>query len=542
MDFFEIDEKRNKLVLKRFAVARAAIITIVALSCAIVQVKSRVAFDLSTTYLYAVFAVAFIESLVVAAVLRTAYQPTARFSFVLLTADLVLITAVVMLTGGDRSALAFLYIAAILSASILLSFSWSIAIATICSGLFLLAVAAEHAGLVAPASAFRSMDPPMAVWELWAYLSMKVLAFYLTAFLSGYLSHRIGELQSFQHDLLNSFSSGFICVDRDLRVTFFNAAAAGLLQRATPECIGKDVSSAFPVVGEGPNPLREAVVEEKECQGKEVHISRGDGKQIPVGVTVSPLRNHSGKPVGALASFVDLTELKRMEERLRRADRLAAVGEMSASLAHEIRNPVASIRGAVQELAENLRLTGTEEQLMKIAIKESDQLSKIISSFLEFVDTSPIGKAPFELGEILDDAVQAAERRFARNGDVRILRDYPEALGNMTGDRRRIKEALVCIIQNGIEAMAGGGELRIGAGGCDDSPGGLSVRIQDEGVGIPAGDIDRVFDLFFTTKPGGMGLGMAIAHKIITSHGGSIDIESIEGEGTIITLALPREV
>lgn len=542
MDLFETDPKRRELILKLFIAARATIVSIVALSCTIAHVKNRAVFDLGTAYLTAVFAVALAESLIVAIVLKSGYEPTTRFLSIFLTADLALISAVVVLTGGGRSVFAFLYIATILSASILLSFNWSISFATLCSGLFLLVTLLEHNGLVTPASAFRLMDPPMKVWEIWAYSGTKVLAFYLAAFLSGHLSRRIGVLRSFQHNLLNSFSSGFICADRDLRVTFFNAAAEGLLQRSRSECIGKDISLVFPMAGEGANPVEEAVAQEKECHGKEVDVIRGDGKHIPVGVTTSIIKDRTGKPSGALASFVDLTELKRMEDKLRRADRLAAVGEMSASLAHEIRNPVASIRGAVQELSENLALNGTEAQLMKIAIRESDQLSKIISSFLAFVDTSPLGKESFDLGRMLEEAVQAAQMRVDRNGAVEVVLECPDSLRNMTGDRRRMKEALVDIIQNAIEAMEQGGALRICVGQCDGAAGGFSICITDEGVGIPADEVDRVFDPFYTTKPRGIGLGMAIAHNIVTSHGGTIDIESVEGEGTTITVALPREV
>jgi len=538
---FETDPKRRKLILKRFVAARAVIVAFAALSCAFVHVKNGTVFDLSTAYLNAIFAVAVIESLIVGIAFKTGYEPAPRFLSAFLTVDLVLISAIVVLTGGGRSAFAFLYIATILSTSIFLSFNWSILFATICSALLLLVTFIEHNGLVTPASAFRLLDPPMTLWESWAYSSMKVLAFYLAAFLSGYLSRRIGVLRSFQHNLLNSFSSGFICADRDLKVTFFNAAAENLLQRVARECVGEDISMVFSPVGEGPNPLEDAIIREKECHGKEVEVNRGDGKRIPVGVTTSVLRDRNGKTCGALASFVDLTELKRMEERLRRADRLAAVGEMSASLAHEIRNPVASIRGSVQELSENLALDGTAGQLMKIAIRESDQLSRIISSFLAFVDTSSLSKELFDLSKVVDEAMRMARGRVESNGAIEISPAYGDALGNMTGDRRRIKEALANIIQNAIEATQGGGAVRIHAGVCEEAPDGFSISIQDEGVGIPREEVDRVFDPFYTTKPQGIGLGMAIAHNTIASHGGTIDIESAEGKGTAITVTLPRE-
>ena len=453
MNFFEKDIEQSKLILKKFAGVRAVLVLVVGLLCVAMQVRGGATLDISSVYLYIIFFIALVESLIVGVVLGTAFRPTVRFSLVLLLADLVLISAIVSLSGGGRSAFAFLYIAAILSASVLMSFRWSILIATVSSALFVLIVVIEHMGMISPASPFSGMGPPMSSDEIWAYSAMKILAFYLTAFLSGYLSDRIGTLQSIQHNILNSFSSGFISADQNHKVTFFNSAAAELLRRPRSECIGHDVSAIFPTDEDGTNPLRDAIINAKECQGKEMMICRGDGRQIPIGITASPLKGINGKPTGAVASFVDLTEMKRMEEELRRADRLAAIGEMSASLAHEIRNPVAAIRGSVQEMSENLNLAGTNEKLMSIAIKESDQLSRIITSFLRFVNTNTMEKAPLEISEVLGDAVRAVQEQSVLNGAVRFEKECPDSAGLVLGERLLIKEVLINLIQNGVEAM-----------------------------------------------------------------------------------------
>ena len=539
MDLFEVDIEHSRYTLRRFAAARAVLVLLVALLCVIAQAGGDVSVDLNTACLYAIFFVAMVESLIVVAILGTAFRPTTRFSFVLLTADLVLISAVVALTGGSRSAFAFLYIAAILSTSLLLAFNWSLVIATISSGLFVAMALMEHTGVVSAASVFR-LGPPMRADEMWAHLGMKVLAFYLAAFLAGYLSRRIGMLRSIQHNILNSFSSGFISVDNDRKVTFFNTAAAKLLQRPRSQCVGKDISDVFSVAQDGSNPLEDAVAEGKDCQGKEIVVRRGDQQVIPVGVTASPLKGGGGKSVGAVASFVDLTDMKRMEEELRRADRLAAIGEMSDSLAHEIRNPVASIRGAMQELGENLNLTETNERLIRIAIRESDQLNRIVSSFLEFVDTSRMEKGPFDVCKLIEEAVEGIEDQNGRNGGVRIEKECPETVGCIVGERDQIRKALVNLVKNGVEAMPKGGLLRVWAQHSEDMDGRVSISIHDTGVGIPAEHVGKVFDPFYTTKPQGIGLGMTIAHKVIAGNGGTIDLESTEGSGTTVTIALPK--
>jgi len=533
--------EQNKLVMRRFAMFRALIVSILLLLCFALHLRSAAALDLSTAYLYAILFVALIESVVIIIIMTHGHTPGVRFSFLLLCADLTLISAVVALTGGNRSMFAFLYIAAILSTSILLSFDWSLVIATISGVLFVVMMFLEANGYIVPASAFRWQEPTLAPGDRWAYTGMKILAFYLTAFLAGHLSRRVGQLQSLQHNILNNFSSGFISVNRDRIVTFLNPAGSALLQRSPSETVGTHVSKAFSVTGGQSNPLEDAIAEQKECQSREIMVRRGDGKEVPVGVTVSLLRNSATKLIGAVASFINLTELKRMEERLRRADRMAAVGEMSTVLAHEIRNPVASIRGAIQELSENLRLDGADGRLMEIAIRASDQLNKIVSDFLEFAGITPRERRRFNVGRLLEEVVETAERRFACNGSIRIVRERLDEPGTAVGDRTQIKEAVLNVVQNGIEAMPCGGELRIRVLEDEESSENVSIVIQDTGNGLSREEVDRIFDPFYTTKQDGVGLGMAVVHRIIASHGGTIDVESGKGKGTAVTIVLPRQ-
>ncbi len=526
---------------KRFALMRALIISLVALLCVALSVKSGASTDPSTVGLYAVLFIAFIESFIIVVIMRRGYQPRTRLPFLLLSADLLLTSGIVILTGGSESPFNFLYIAVILSASILLSFKESLLFGAICSAFFLLAVFLERGLSIVPAFPFRWQKAAMPPDELSAYLGMNVFAFFLTVILAGYLSRQVGLLQMFQRNILNSLSSGFIGIDRNCMVTLLNPAGAGLLRRHISEGLGKHVSEVFATPPGQPNPIEESVAEQRECRSKEVTVTRGDGKRIPVGITVSLLRDNSRKITGAVASFTDLTELKRMEEDLRRADRLAAIGEMSAVLAHEIRNPAASIRGAIQELAENVKLDGTDAQLMKIAIREADQLERIVSDFLGFVRPNPRGKEQFDVNQFLEEVVQVAERCLIPGSKVSILKEWPESLGNIMADRGQIRQAVLNVIQNGVEAMPEGGALRIRAGDDGESAGYIGIFVEDEGNGVSPEEACKLFDPFYTTKPHGIGLGMSIVHRIITSHGGSIDFESSSGKGTTVRMMLPRE-
>ncbi|RJP21318.1 MAG: PAS domain S-box protein [Candidatus Abyssobacteria bacterium SURF_5] len=535
IDPFKTDLEQSSLILKRFALARAFIVTIVAVYCGFLQVSTGARTDLSTAYLFAILAVALIESFLVAGIIAAGYAPTMRMSLFLLCADLVLISAITLMTGGSASVFVFLNVAVILSASLLLSLNWSAFVATICSLLFLAVMVLELHGYVLPASPFQVKAMNMSGLHRWADTGMKIFAFYLTAFLGGLLSHRVGLLQSFHESILNSLSSGYLSINRDQMVTYLNPAGSRLLKWERMDAVGKNVSTIFPVI-DVPNPLVEAIAKQKESNSREIAVMRGDGKTIPVGVTVSPIKSSTQKLLGAVGSFIDLTELKQMEDRLRRADRLAAIGETSAGLAHEIRNPVASIRGAVQELSENLKLEDSNRQLFSIVVRECDQLGKIVSDFLEFVSGRIHEDGYFNINTLLDEVVEIAQRNFF-NGDGQIYATIPPALGEIKGNRAQMQEALLNVVRNGREAMPAGGCLRIDAAGSGAE---VRITIEDEGTGISPEELRRVFDPFFTTKPRGTGLGLAIVHKIITSHKGSIDVDSRVGEGTRIKIILPR--
>jgi two-component system sensor histidine kinase PilS (NtrC family) len=539
LDPFKTDLEQSSQMLRRFALARAFIISIVAAYCATLEARSGSPLDLNTVYLFVVIAIALVESILAMAIIAAGHKPDMRFSFFLLCADLIQNSAIILMTGGNESVFVFLYIAIILSASLLYSFRWTLVTATACSLVFLATVVLEFYGYVLPASPFLT-ETHAAELNLVPDTIMKIFAFYLSAFLGGLLSERVGLLRSFHENIINSLSSGYISINRDGIVTFLNPTGSNLLKRVKTEAVGKDISTVFSVAGGRANPLTEAISKKNQINSREIAVVRGDGKTIPVGITVSPILNGANNLVGAVGSFIDLTELKRMEEKLRRADRLAAVGEMSSALAHEIRNPVASIRGALQELSENMVVETTNRQLMSIAVKECDQLGKIVSDFLEFVFGGDRSHERINIADLLDEVVKVAQQSFF-NGSGRIHTNFPSVLGCVTGDRMRLREALLKVIRNGKEAMPDGGILCVSAAVENRESPAVSIVVEDEGKGISHEEFPKLFNPFFTTKPNGTGLGLAIVHKIISSHDGTIDVDSTAGKGTRVKIVLPRQ-
>jgi two-component system sensor histidine kinase PilS (NtrC family) len=239
-----------------------------------------------------------------------------------------------------------------------------------------------------------------------------------------------------------------------------------------------------------------------------------------------------------IASFVDLTEIERMRRELRNQDRLAAIGELAAGLAHEIRNPVAAIRGSVEELGRNLDDPPMARSLADIAIRESDQLNQIVTRFLQFARSSTPVKQAFDLRELLEETTVLLRRRAkrARGTDVAYQAGHAPAAVHM--DRSQLKQALLNIGNNALEAMPEGGTLSISLAVCDDTDQ-ARITFRDSGAGIPQDQMERIFEPFFTTRKHGFGMGLAVVQKIISSHGGSVVVSSEQGQGTTVTVNVP---
>jgi two-component system sensor histidine kinase PilS (NtrC family) len=230
-----------------------------------------------------------------------------------------------------------------------------------------------------------------------------------------------------------------------------------------------------------------------------------------------------------------------MEERIRHADRLAAVGRFAAGLAHEIRNPLGSIRGSEEVLRQSLAPRGDDRRLMDIVLRESDRLDGIISEFLEFSGPQTLVRIDTDIVGMLDEILLLLSHQCPST--VRVVRDYGEPTIKAWVDAGQMRQALWNLCRNALEAMPQGGELRVRAhvevrpGGAD----GVEIVVEDTGVGVPPEQVPRLFEPFYTTKPSGTGLGLAIVHRIVEDHGGEIRVESEPGVGTRFTITIPVE-
>lgn len=474
-----------------------------------------------------------------------------RLAEVQIYVDVVLETLLIYLTGGPYSVFPFIYLLSILAGSIVVAPRRSFAVATASVLLHGLLLVFQFHRWLSPASPLDSGRDLVTEGSLTILLiSGNVCASYTVAYLATYLAERLrqargearrteaslAELQALHEDIVQSVASGLLTVDRDGRITAMNRTAETLCRQSHADLRGGTWEEIFDQAPSFAHTWESLARRGRSPFRFEARLIRRDGSRLPVGVSASFLR----RELGVICSFQDLTEIKRMEERIRHADRLAAIGRFAAGLAHEIRNPIGSIRGSVEVLRESLDPPGDDRRLMDIILRESDRLDGIITEFLEFSRPKALARVDTDIVGMLEEILLLLSHESPTT--VRIVREYAEPTVKARVDSGQMRQALWNLCRNALEAMPQGGELRVSVGvGLEHGAGSVEIGVQDSGVGVTADQRPRLFEPFYTTKPSGTGLGLAIVHRIVEDHGGEIRVESGPGAGTRFTIMLPRE-
>lgn len=541
------------LVAGRMAVASLLLVTV-----SVAAFIRPVPFPI--THFTTVLALAWGVSLASLLIVRSGRQPS-HFASFQIGCDLILETVLVYVTGGPYSVFAFLYLLSVMATSYTIAPRRSFATAV--AGVLL------HGMLlnlllygVIPTVAGRAPDDSLLLSGSVSLLVIlgNVSASLTVAYLSARFASRLhqarraatqsqadlAELRVLHEDIIQSLASGVVTVDGRGRVATANRAAGVIGGVAPDTLVGRPWGELF-----GSVPTFDEVRECLERTGSgakrfDASLRRGDGTRIPIGVSASPLTK-GGEKVGIICSFQDLTEIQRMEVQVRRADRLAAVGSLAAGLAHEIRNPLLSISGSIEELRGSLNPQGADRELMEIVLRESDRLNGIITEFLEFSRSKPIRREVCDLGEILEEQARLLKHHKRMAPGTRIVMDYERGALKVPLDPTQIRQTLWNLCLNALEAMPSGGELSIsstihswansGEGRPFDST--LEIIFADTGVGIPPETLPHIFEPFYSTKDQGIGLGLSIVHRIIQEHGGKIEVESRVGRGTTFSITIP---
>jgi PAS domain S-box-containing protein len=349
--------------------------------------------------------------------------------------------------------------------------------------------------------------------------------------------------------VLAGLPDAVIAVDEALRVVFWNAAAEELTERSARRMEGRVLKEVFPPDASLVRRLTETLSMGISRSETETHLERPDHRTLPVSIVTAPLFDRGGRVEAAVAVVRDLSRIRQLEAEVRRGETLAAAGRMAVGLAHEIRNPLGAIRGAVQLLGRELGAGSPLSEYTTVLLTEVDRVNRIIEMLLDLARPVAIRPAPVNLHQLLERVALLSEET-ARERQVTIVRRYDPSLPPILGDEDRLVQVFHNLVRNGIEAMKDGGQLTLATrvsmnplfGKVDMGAGQRSmveVQVLDEGSGIPAAARGRIFDPFFTTKERGLGLGLAICHQIMEQHRGAIHIDSIENHGTTVTCFLP---
>jgi two-component system sensor histidine kinase PilS (NtrC family) len=346
---------------------------------------------------------------------------------------------------------------------------------------------------------------------------------------------------------MRNMAGGLITVDHEGKIIHFNPAAERILGFREVDVMGKSCQEVF---GQRMSSLGEKIMETLEngvIHARCEVVVGGRGRDSkPIGLTTALVQDEKGYAGGVVVNFQDLTEVKRMEEMVRRTDRLAAVGELSASIAHEIRNPLASISGAVEVLKETATLSGENDKLLHLIIRESDRLNKIVSEFLQFARLQIPSAKCIHLNRVVDDVLCLLKNHPHYHNDITIMNSIGRDAVMVQFDEDQLKQLLINLMVNGMEAMPDGGELRIGlipglgARGRAVEDRYIRLYISDTGVGIDKNIRDRIFEPFVSTKKEGTGLGLSIVQRILEYNHGKIELETDEPRRVTFVVSLPR--
>jgi two-component system sensor histidine kinase PilS (NtrC family) len=474
-----------------------------------------------------------------------------------ITLDLALVSALVLFSGGSESVFSFLYVVMPVYAAVLLSGRGAVAITALAGLSYAGVLGIEQLGWLGVVS---SATPDGVLIMRWlVHMGGLVVVAALASFLVGEIDRAgaalerrtsdLAQLRSLHDRTVESLMSGLLTVDGDGRVTSFNPEAERITGLERERACGRAVEEILPGVETVIGP---SLLDPTGTRARIPYTNR-EGERLHLGVGAYVLRDDAGED-GRVVIFQNVSKVVEMEEELRRSERMAAIGTLSASIAHEIRNPLAAISGSIQLLrARTGPDAGESARLMDIVVREVDRLNHLISDFLGYAHPAPLATEPVALEGLIAEVVELA--RTAAGSAIALSTEVEPGLRALA-DPERLRQVLWNLLLNGVEAMPDGGRLHVrarrrpeappqevdSAGRMDREAKGAEVEmaVMDQGTGVAAGIAERVFDPFFTTKSGGSGLGLPTVHRIVEEHGGSIRMERSSGEwSTVMQIRLP---
>lgn len=535
-------------LLKVLMFFRVVTITLLLGVTVVAQVKgSQVLFFAPLYFVYLLIVAVYLATILFSSIFDQVAD-LKKFSMVQVGFDLLLYTIIVFLSGGYESPFPFLYLFAILWAS--LGFPgpggyWTASLSSILYGVI---VDLEYYRILLPPQkeifdVIASSNP----WDIMARISLYITAFFAVAFLGSQmgkryrvteeaLTEKAADLESLRHlsDIVfDSINSGILVLDTEGKILTINASGSHILGVDRTEKIdsyARNIFNDVPIE----NLCRSAASGMlNRWEGIFTDIS---GRRRIFGLSISRLVEPEE---GYVIIFQDLTDFREMEEKLKSAEKLSAIGRMAANIAHEVRNPLASMSGSIQILKDSLDIATEDRNLMDIVLRETERLNTLVEEFLAYARPPSPRFENEDLRKIIMETMKILEGSADTDG-IKLVEDIPDKPVIMAMDPGQMSQVLHNLAKNALEAMDSGGELRIGLklDNINDSPRAV-LSVSDTGHGIPDDLLAEIFEPFMTTKSKGTGLGLSIVYQLVQIHKGLIDITSIPGEGTTFSISLP---
>ncbi|MBI5568319.1 MAG: PAS domain-containing protein [Desulfomonile tiedjei] len=459
--------------------------------------------------------------------------------------DLVYGTILIHFTGGATSVFTLLYIFPIITSGILHFRRLALVTASAASILFGLLIDLHFYGVL-PQSEWPWVIPWGAnapFYIVWI-LVVHITSFFLVAIVSSSFAEQLQraraslsmtekdleELSDLHTSIVHSIPSGIVTSDAEDTISFVNAAGAAILRAPPERIIGAPLDQIFPVA-------RNLGTRSNGGQETFLTVRQAGGEQLFIELLTSDLHGSGGTQLGRLVVFQDVTRIRKMEERAKISEQQAAFVRMAAAMAHEIRNPLASLRGAAEMLSQDAAAAEFEPRLLGIVIRESDRLNALLCDFLTLVGTRKTNKVRLMLNELIEEIIELFSRE-QHVGKTISLETLIHKGVEIEGEPSRLKQAMWNLVINAREAIENHGVIRVVLESHVDSQQAV-LTIQDSGPGIPPELMDRIFQPFTTTKEKGTGLGLSMALAIVEEHGGTIDVRSSPGAGSLFTIRLP---
>ena len=490
----------------------------------------------------------FLATLLYIALLQVLRERPAVNAYLQFFGDLLLITALVHFLGGIESPFSLLYLIVIAVASTLLRRRAGVIVASAANFLYASLILLLYFGVLEPVG---SAPGQVASWRVAYGLAVHCAGFYAVALLTSYLAHNVAraeraleeksehlaDLQVMHRDIVQSINSGLITTGLDGVITLVNQSGLAILEKPEAELVGRPIQESGFFSSRQWGELT-AASEQRGKLRSEVELERGEGDTAYIGFSISQLTEANNRHSGYIVIFQDLTHWRKLREELRIKDRMAAVGELAAGLAHEIGNPLAAISGSVQMLAGSTVTDPAQRRLVDILLKESQRLDRTIKGFLRFARPRERSSTPFDIAKVLAENFELLRNSAEVSDRHRLDLDLDPPSASLLGDPDQVSQIFWNLARNALRAMPDGGRLRV--------VGRLAERcyrfqVIDTGRGMSEEQRANLFHPFRSFFDGGTGIGMAIVYRIVQDHGGRLHADSRPGGGTTITVELPRD-